>query len=202
MEQVRRLATEKADAEIADTLNQQGCRSAKGKPFTQSMIAWIRYKHRIPAPELKRPEELTVAQVAEKFDVSPGVVYYWVERGVASGPPPQPRFRIVDHPRSGNGTPIAAMGREIHANPEESQPTIPTLTVRSALCLHRRNPQRPLLPVRLRQVDPPHRLRLIPFRSQFLRQFVQPPRPPRTSRCPRTSGRPRRALRRWHGIAS
>jgi DNA invertase Pin-like site-specific DNA recombinase len=82
VEKVRRLATEKADAQIADTLNQQGCRSAKGKPFTQSMIAWIRYKHRIPAPELKRPEELTVAQVAEKFDVGPGVVYYWVERGV------------------------------------------------------------------------------------------------------------------------
>jgi transposase len=29
-----------------------------------------------------RPEELTVAQVAEKFDVSANVVYYWIERGV------------------------------------------------------------------------------------------------------------------------
>jgi hypothetical protein len=82
VEQIRRLATEKADAEIADTLNRQGCRSAKGKPFTQSMIAWIRYKHRIPAAELKRPEELTVGQVAEQFDVSPNVVYYWIERAV------------------------------------------------------------------------------------------------------------------------
>ncbi len=35
-------------------------------------------------------------------------------------------------------------------------------------------PQGSLLPVRFRQVNPPHRLRLIPFRSQFLRQFVQP----------------------------
>ena len=84
VEQIRRLAAEKADAEIADTLNQRGCRSAKGKPFTQSMISWIRYKHRIPAPELKRPEELTVAQVAEKFAVSPNVVYYWIERGSLS----------------------------------------------------------------------------------------------------------------------
>ncbi len=82
VEQIRRLATETADAEIADALNQQGCRSAKGKPFTKSMIAWIRYKHRIPAPELKRPEELTVAQVAEKFDLSPNVVYYWIEREI------------------------------------------------------------------------------------------------------------------------
>jgi hypothetical protein len=78
VQQVRHLAPEKADAEIADTLNQQGCRSAKGKPFTKSMVAWIRFKHRIAAPELKRPEELTVAQVAEKFTVSPGVVYYWI----------------------------------------------------------------------------------------------------------------------------
>ena len=46
------------------------------------MIAWIRYKHRIPAPELKRADELTVSQVAETFNVSPGVVYYWIERGI------------------------------------------------------------------------------------------------------------------------
>jgi len=78
VQQVRQLATEKADAEIADALNQQGCRSAKGKPFTKSMIAWIRFKHRIAASELKQPQELTVAQVAEKFTVSPGVVYYWI----------------------------------------------------------------------------------------------------------------------------
>ncbi|MGA2501721.1 MAG: helix-turn-helix domain-containing protein [Tepidisphaeraceae bacterium] len=81
VERVRRLAIDKADTEIADALNQQGCRSAKGKPFTQSMITWVRYKHRIPAPQFKRPEELTVAQVAEKFDVSSHVVYYWIERG-------------------------------------------------------------------------------------------------------------------------
>src|SRR5208282_4590023 len=82
VEQIRRLASEKADAEIADTLNQQGCHSAKGKPFTKSMISWIRYKHRIPAPKLKQPEELTVVQVTEKFAVTPNVVYYWIERGV------------------------------------------------------------------------------------------------------------------------
>jgi DNA invertase Pin-like site-specific DNA recombinase len=84
VEQVRRLAAENTDAEIAVMLNQQGCLSAKGKPFTQPMIAWIRYKHQIPAPELKRPEELTVAEVAEKLDVSPGIVYYWIGRGVVS----------------------------------------------------------------------------------------------------------------------
>ena len=38
----------------------------------------------------------------------------------------------------------------------------------------RGNPQRPPLPVRFRQINPPDRLRLVPFRSQFLRQFAQP----------------------------
>ena len=27
------------------------------------------------------PDELTVAQTAKRFGVSPGVVYYWIERG-------------------------------------------------------------------------------------------------------------------------
>jgi excisionase family DNA binding protein len=30
---------------------------------------------------LRRHDELTVAQVAKRFGVSPGVVYYWIERG-------------------------------------------------------------------------------------------------------------------------
>jgi transposase-like protein len=46
------------------------------------MVSWLRYRHRIPPPQLKRPEELTVQQIARKFGVSPHVVYYWIERGV------------------------------------------------------------------------------------------------------------------------
>ena len=82
VQQVSRLAREKTDAEIAATLNMDGHRSAKGKLFTKSMIAWIRYKHGIPAPELKHSEELTVAEVAKKFEVNSGVVYYWINRDI------------------------------------------------------------------------------------------------------------------------
>jgi Helix-turn-helix domain len=53
-----------------------------GKPFTGSMIQWIRYRYQIPKARLVRPEELTVQQVAERFRVSPNVVYYWIDRGV------------------------------------------------------------------------------------------------------------------------
>jgi len=82
VERVRDMARDLYDAQIATALNGEGCLTAKGKPFTASVIKWIRYRYKIPAPQLKRPEELTVKQVAEKFSVSPHVVYYWIERGI------------------------------------------------------------------------------------------------------------------------
>jgi len=82
VDEVRRLAATLRDADIATALNEQGQRSAMGKLFTESMIKWIRYRHRIPGARLKHPGELTVKQAAEKLGVSPNVVYYWVERRV------------------------------------------------------------------------------------------------------------------------
>src|SRR5262249_35355405 len=82
VEQVRELARSLPDAQIVERLNQEGQLSALGKPFTVSMIKWIRYRHQIPAAKLIRPEELTVPQVAERFGVSCNMVYYWIERGV------------------------------------------------------------------------------------------------------------------------
>jgi len=82
VDEVRRLAKNMTNDQIAAALNLQGRRSAKGKRFTPSMVSWLRYRHRIPPPQLKRPEELTVQQIARKFGVSPHVVYYWIERGV------------------------------------------------------------------------------------------------------------------------
>jgi DNA invertase Pin-like site-specific DNA recombinase len=58
--QIRTLAARMTDPQIAAALNQQPLRSAKGKVFTKSMIHWIRYRYGIPAPVLKRSQELTV----------------------------------------------------------------------------------------------------------------------------------------------
>jgi hypothetical protein len=77
VDRVRHLAQSLPDQDIADRLNQEGQVSALGKPFTGSMIKWIRYRYQIPTARLMRPEELTVQQVAERFRVSPNVVYYW-----------------------------------------------------------------------------------------------------------------------------
>lgn len=82
VERVRTLAQTRADADIAKHLNDEGLRSAKGKSFTASMIKWIRYRYEIPSPQLRRPEELTVTQVAERFGVSIHVVHYWIQRAV------------------------------------------------------------------------------------------------------------------------
>ena len=59
-----------------------GRKPAKGEAFNVSIVSWIRYKHRIPALRLKRPEELTVKEVAGQFRVSAHVVYYWLEHGI------------------------------------------------------------------------------------------------------------------------
>jgi len=62
-------------------LRAEGHRSSTGKPLTPSMIKWLRYKHRIPAP---RPpnDTLNVHQLRERYGVSLWVVHYWIDRGV------------------------------------------------------------------------------------------------------------------------
>jgi DNA invertase Pin-like site-specific DNA recombinase len=82
VDRVRDLAQSLTNTEIAERLNQEGQVSALGKPFTGSMIQWIRYRYQIPKVTLVRPEELTVEQVAKHFGVSPNVVYYWIDRNV------------------------------------------------------------------------------------------------------------------------
>jgi hypothetical protein len=82
VQRVRELAPELGDDKIVERLNQEGRRSATGQPFNTSMIQWIRYRHGIPKAILRHPEELTVKQVAEHFDVSSHVVYYWIEHGI------------------------------------------------------------------------------------------------------------------------
>lgn len=82
VERVRALAQEYSDDEIAAKLNAEGLKSAKGNSFTRSSISWIRHKHVIPPAIKKKPGELTVQQVAERFGVSPHVVYYWISRKI------------------------------------------------------------------------------------------------------------------------
>ena len=80
VDRVRDLAHGSLDAEIAEAFNREGQTSATGKPYTAKMIQWIRKCHGIPPAVLRKPEELTVQQVAQYFGTSDSVVYYWIER--------------------------------------------------------------------------------------------------------------------------
>jgi hypothetical protein len=80
---IRTMAEKDDDEEIVLRLNGEGLTSSTGKPFTVSIVRWIRFKHRIPGPSLPTGA-LTVSQVRERYGVSLWVVHYWIERGVVS----------------------------------------------------------------------------------------------------------------------
>jgi len=82
VDRIRELARDLPDGVIADQLHREGQVSAKGRPYPVKIIQWIRCRYRIPTAALKRPEELTVQQVAQRFGTSDQVVYYWIEHSV------------------------------------------------------------------------------------------------------------------------
>lgn len=67
------------DVQIVNKLNEEGLITNKSNKFTIDSIKWIRYKHKIPCIALQKPEELSINQVAEKFNVSHYVIRYWIE---------------------------------------------------------------------------------------------------------------------------
>jgi hypothetical protein len=82
IDRVRDMAQHLQDAAIAQQLNQQGHTSITGKPYTTSIIRWIRFRYQIAPPVLKEPQELTVHEVAQLFGVSDHVVYYWIQNAI------------------------------------------------------------------------------------------------------------------------
>jgi DNA invertase Pin-like site-specific DNA recombinase len=80
---IRELAATLHDDEIVEQLNAEGCLSSTGKPFTQSMIKFLRHKHQIPAPP-PPAGTLSVRQVCDRYGVSHWVVYYWIEIGLVA----------------------------------------------------------------------------------------------------------------------
>jgi hypothetical protein len=82
VDRVRELARRLTKAQIADQLNREGRRTPKGLSFTAKAIHWICWRYGIPPVQLKKTEELTVQQVAEKFGVSIGVVHYWIKHHI------------------------------------------------------------------------------------------------------------------------
>jgi DNA invertase Pin-like site-specific DNA recombinase len=81
VELVRTLSETMTDQQIANQMNESGKRTSNGRMFTINSIQWIRYVHKIPGYSSRR-RGLSVKEVAEHFKVDPGVVYYWLNRGI------------------------------------------------------------------------------------------------------------------------
>jgi DNA invertase Pin-like site-specific DNA recombinase len=91
VDEVRELAHQMGDVQIAQVFNDKGVRSSKGKLFTASMIQWVRFRHQVPAYRPMRPEEITVRELARRLGVSIHFVHYWIQRDIIQA------RQIVDH---------------------------------------------------------------------------------------------------------
>jgi hypothetical protein len=82
--EVDRLLDRHCDREIADILNQRGCRTWEGKPFNLKKIAFIRMAYKLPSryERLRRLGMLTTREVALRFGVSTTAVQQWGRQGL------------------------------------------------------------------------------------------------------------------------
>ena len=101
IERVRDLALTLTDREIVAKFNQEGLITNKGNPFTLYSVEWIRWKHKIPA-SLPQPNELSINQVAEKFNVSHHVVRYWIKEKVLTARRMRQKFWVLLDPEKEN----------------------------------------------------------------------------------------------------
>src|SRR5207302_1121107 len=82
IELTRQLAATHTNAQIAARLNAAGLRAGTGGPFASTHVQWIRWRHKIPYPAtMAHDGEITVRQLAERFGISDGTVYAWIETG-------------------------------------------------------------------------------------------------------------------------
>lgn len=82
IDRVRELLHNLSDLQVAQALNAEGLRSIHGRPFTKSVVNWIRCRYSLPAAHLKRPDEITVKQLADEIGVDIHIVHYWIRQGI------------------------------------------------------------------------------------------------------------------------
>src|SRR5580693_2320571 len=82
--EVDRLLDRHCDREIADILNQRGCRTWEAKPFNLKKIAFIRTAYKLLSryERLRRLGMLTTREVAARFGVSKTTVQQWGRQGL------------------------------------------------------------------------------------------------------------------------
>jgi DNA invertase Pin-like site-specific DNA recombinase len=80
---IKQLAADHTNAQIAAELNAAGMLTSTGLPFDEKPVRWLRWRYRIrTAPDqFLHDGELTVARLAERLAVAPGVIYAWITTG-------------------------------------------------------------------------------------------------------------------------
>src|SRR5260221_207690 len=97
--QIRVLAQQLPDHQIAQTLNAAGSCTLTGKPWTAVRVASMRTQHAIPtacpvdptAGACRGDGLVPVRVAAQQLGVSPSLVHVWVQHGVLVGDQSQPR---------------------------------------------------------------------------------------------------------------
>jgi len=89
---IRELSSTYSDAAIAFELNQRGLLSGKGRAFTASSVAWIRWKNQIPKPGgsntfagtqgIRDDGCYSTSALAKKLGVGIHTIHYWREQGI------------------------------------------------------------------------------------------------------------------------
>jgi hypothetical protein len=76
----RRLGHVLTDQQLADTLNAEGHRTGKNRPYDIKAVRWIRHAYQIRAPRTQalHDGEITVKQAAARLGISADAVYYWI----------------------------------------------------------------------------------------------------------------------------
>lgn len=84
LEQVRALATEQTDGQIAQTLRARWLRTGTGKPFTLRRVQFLRREYHIAsyAEHLQQTGWLTAPQMAQVLHVHPGTVKRFAREGL------------------------------------------------------------------------------------------------------------------------
>jgi hypothetical protein len=82
IEEIRALATEQTDEQIARTLNSRGYRSGTGKGFTASRVRHLRFDYGIESycQHLKR--WYTLSEIARKIGVQPHTARMYARKGI------------------------------------------------------------------------------------------------------------------------
>ena len=114
VEQVRALATEQTDAQIAETLNGRWLRTGTGLPFRRLRVRMLREAYDIDsyAEQLTAAGWLTAPQMAELLDVHPTTAKRFARQGVLRAVRADDRGTLLFEPPTGP-LPVAHSGKRL-----------------------------------------------------------------------------------------